>query len=196
MERNKILQVLGPAVAVGAVLVLLGVLIALNNSPTTTNAGASGTTSGSSDPKGTVEIAPPDAATVAASQAGIRSEEGMVKELPALDSAEWKEGPEGVKIWDSVAGSGSEVLAGQSVTVHYTGWQKNGVVFDSSLKGGRPITFGLNGVIRGWTIGIPGMKPGGVRRLWIPSALAYGDNPGGGRPGGDLIFEVKLISAK
>lgn len=185
MERNKILQVLGPAVAVGAVLVLLGVLIALNNTPP----------AAANNPAG--ESAPADSAAVAASQADLNPEEGMSKELPPLDSPEWKDGPEGLKVWDSAAGSGDEVRPNQTVTVHYTGWLKNGTVFDSSLKRGQPATFGLNGVIRGWTVGIPGMKPGGVRRLLIPSDKAYGAGGTGGiPPNSDLVFEVKLISAK
>ena len=67
--------------------------------------------------------------------------------------------------------------------------------FDSSV-GGDPVTFPLKGVVKGWQEGIPGMKPGGVRRLRIPADLAYGKDgtPDGTIPGNaTLVFEVKLI---
>lgn len=80
------------------------------------------------------------------------------------------------------------------VTVDYTGWQKNGRMFDSSVKRGQKATFGVSQVIKGWTEGLQLMAPGEKRRFWIPSDLAYGDNPGGGRPGGSLVFDVELYS--
>jgi peptidylprolyl isomerase len=79
------------------------------------------------------------------------------------------------------------------VKVHYTGWTKEGRMFDSSVMRGEPITFPLNGVIRGWTEGLQLMVVGEKRRLWIPAAAAYGEHPGGGQPGGDLVFDVELL---
>jgi FKBP-type peptidyl-prolyl cis-trans isomerase len=79
------------------------------------------------------------------------------------------------------------------VKVHYTGWTKNGEMFDSSVTRGQPITFPLNGVIAGWTEGVGLMVVGEKRRLWIPGALAYGDHPRVGAPAGDLVFDVELI---
>lgn len=80
------------------------------------------------------------------------------------------------------------------VEVHYTGWQSSdGRMFDSSRARGRPATFPLNGVIRGWTEGLQLMVPGEQRRFWIPGELAYGNTPRGGRPSGMLVFDVELI---
>lgn len=79
------------------------------------------------------------------------------------------------------------------VKVHYTGWTSAGRMFDSSVVRGEPITFPLNGVIPGWTEGLQLMVVGEKRRLWIPAALAYGDHPRGGQPGGALVFDVELL---
>ncbi len=99
---------------------------------------------------------------------------------------------------DTKEGNGSTVKAGDTVTVNYTGAvAATGVIFQSSLDNGQPATFSLDGVIAGWTQGIPGMKTGGTRRLLIPASLAYGANPpsGSGIPANaDLVFDVTLIS--
>lgn len=81
-----------------------------------------------------------------------------------------------------------------TVRVHYTGWQTDGTMFDSSVARDEPATFPLNGVIRGWTEGLQLMVEGETRRFWIPADLAYGENPGGGRPGGMLVFDVELLA--
>jgi FKBP-type peptidyl-prolyl cis-trans isomerase len=83
--------------------------------------------------------------------------------------------------------------AAATVTVHYSGWTTDGKLFDSSVKRGQPASFPLNGVIKGWTEGLQLMVEGEHRRFWIPAHLAYGENPGGGRPGGLLVFDVELI---
>lgn len=79
------------------------------------------------------------------------------------------------------------------VKVHYTGWTKAGAMFDSSVARGEPITFGVTQVIKGWTEALQLMVAGEKRRLWIPAALAYGERPPPGAPGGDLVFDVELI---
>ncbi len=86
--------------------------------------------------------------------------------------------------------------AADTVTVHYSGWTTDGKMFDSSVERGQPTSFPLNGVIKGWTEGLQLMVEGEKRRFWIPADLAYGENPGGGRPGGLLVFDVELISIK
>jgi FKBP-type peptidyl-prolyl cis-trans isomerase len=86
--------------------------------------------------------------------------------------------------------------AADTVTVHYSGWTTDGKLFDSSVKRGQPTSFPLNGVIKGWTEGLQLMVEGEKRRFWIPANLAYGENPGGGRPGGLLVFDVELLGIK
>jgi FKBP-type peptidyl-prolyl cis-trans isomerase len=83
-----------------------------------------------------------------------------------------------------------------TVTVHYSGWTTDGKLFDSSVQRGEQISFPLNGVIKGWTEGLQLMVVGEKRRFWIPADLAYGENPGGGRPGGMLCFDVELFDIK
>ncbi len=80
------------------------------------------------------------------------------------------------------------------VLVHYTGWTKDGKMFDSSVARGEPISFPLNGVIAGWTEGVQLMVEGEKRRFWIPGKLAYGETPSRpGAPAGTLVFDVELI---
>jgi len=79
------------------------------------------------------------------------------------------------------------------VKVNYTGWTKDGHMFDSSVLRGEPITIPLNAVIPGWTEGLGLMTVGEKRRLWIPAMLAYGPRPRPGAPVGDLVFDVELV---
>ncbi len=106
---------------------------------------------------------------------------------------------------DLVEGDGLVVEPGADVVAHYTGaFANNGLIFQSSKDSGQPIPFNLNGVISGWTEGVPGMKVGGTRRLIIPADLAYGPAPDGfvydfdnpqGRPLGPLVFDIELTDA-
>ncbi len=92
------------------------------------------------------------------------------------------------------AGTGKEKpKATEVVKVHYSGWTLDGELFDSSVTRGEPTQFPLSGVIKGWTEGLQLMVIGEKRRFWIPAELAYGENPGGGRPGGMLVFDVELL---
>jgi FKBP-type peptidyl-prolyl cis-trans isomerase len=118
--------------------------------------------------------------------------------LPDLKNAGWATRPDGMKVWDVTEGSGDACPAGASVTVHYTGWLLDGTVFDSSRKRGETISFPLSGVIKGWTLGVPGMKNGGKRLLHIPPEMAYGARgaPGAIPPNATLVFEIELVSFK
>jgi FKBP-type peptidyl-prolyl cis-trans isomerase len=80
------------------------------------------------------------------------------------------------------------------VLVHYSGWDMNGEMFDSSVARGEPITFGVEEVIPGWTELLLLMSPGERTRVWIPANLAYGETPDRpGTPAGPLVFDVELI---
>jgi peptidylprolyl isomerase len=84
-----------------------------------------------------------------------------------------------------------------TVTCHYSGWTTDGKMFDSSVQRGEPATFPLQGVIKGWTEGVPLMVEGEKTRFWIPADLAYGDPPKRpGAPAGMLVFDIELISIK
>lgn len=102
-----------------------------------------------------------------------------------------------LQIIDVVEGTGEVVPENATITAHYTGALcKDGTIFQSSHDFGKPITFGLNQVISGWTKGVPGMKVGGTRRLVIPSTLAYGSARAASNipPNSDLVFDIELVS--
>jgi len=102
-----------------------------------------------------------------------------------------------LQIIDLTEGTGNEVPQNATITAHYTGALcKDGTIFQSSHDFGQPVTFGLNQVIKGWTNGVPGMKVGGVRRLIIPSEMAYGSVRAAANipPNSDLVFDIELIA--
>jgi peptidylprolyl isomerase len=81
------------------------------------------------------------------------------------------------------------------VTVHYTGWTTDGREFENS-RTGDPLTFPVTGVIPGWTEILLQMVKGEKRRVWIPGALAYDNDPRPGVPKGTLIFDIELIEIR
>jgi len=84
-----------------------------------------------------------------------------------------------------------------TVEVHYSGWTRDGQLFDSSVRRGKPISFALDGVIKGWTEGVQLMVVGDKARFWIPGALAYGDAPPRpGTPSGPLVFDIELLAIR
>ena len=107
----------------------------------------------------------------------------------------------GLQYLDTVVGEGAQAQAGQSVTVHYTGWLYNnetqGAKFDSSKDRRDPFVFSLGAgmVIRGWDEGVAGMKVGGARTLVIPPELGYGTRGAGGviPANATLKFDVELL---
>lgn len=104
-----------------------------------------------------------------------------------------------LEIIDITVGDGEEAPVGATITAHYTGaLAADGTIFESSRDSGRPATFGLDQVIDGWTVGVPGMKVGGTRRLVIPSEMAYGHRRASAQigPNSDLVFDIELIAVK
>ena len=103
-----------------------------------------------------------------------------------------------IELEDLKVGSGAEAVSGKQVTVHYVGTLTDGTKFDSSRDRGKGFSFQLGGgqVIKGWDQGVAGMKVGGLRKLTIPSGLAYGDRgfPPVIPPKATLVFEVELLS--
>jgi len=101
---------------------------------------------------------------------------------------------------DLKVGDGTEAVAGKKVTVHYTGTLTDGKKFDSSVDRKQPFTFNLGAgqVIRGWDVGVAGMKVGGKRKLTIPPNMGYGERGAGNviPPNATLLFDVELLKVE
>ncbi|WP_050659628.1 FKBP-type peptidyl-prolyl cis-trans isomerase [Gallaecimonas pentaromativorans] len=102
-----------------------------------------------------------------------------------------------LKIEDILVGEGKAAVKGALITTQYRGTLEDGTEFDSSYAKGRPFqcVIGTGRVIKGWDIGLMGMKVGGKRRLWVPAELAYGERQVGPhiKPGSNLLFEIELL---
>lgn len=105
-----------------------------------------------------------------------------------------------LRIEEIEIGTGPEVKSGDTVVMHYVGKFDDGEKFDSSIDRGFPFEtkIGFGYVIKGWDEGVPGMKVGGKRKLFIPYTLAYGEEGAGNviPPLADLVFEVELLAIK
>ena len=105
-----------------------------------------------------------------------------------------------LEIEDIKVGDGPEVKKGDEIVINYTGTFLDGKKFDSSYDHGKPfeVKIGVGYVIKGWDIGVIGMKPGGKRKLTIPPSLAYGERGiGNAIPANStLIFDVELLKIK
>ncbi|MDR0347305.1 MAG: FKBP-type peptidyl-prolyl cis-trans isomerase [Coriobacteriales bacterium] len=102
-----------------------------------------------------------------------------------------------IGITDTVVGTGVAAKQGDALKVHYTGYLEDGTIFDSSIGRGTPydVTLGQSSVIRGWELGLVGMKVGGKRQLVIPPELAYGTTGQNSiPPNATLTFEIELLS--
>ena len=94
------------------------------------------------------------------------------------------------------AGTGPIPTADKKVKNHYHGMLTDGSVFDSSVDRGEPVSFPVNGVIKGWIEALTMMPVGSKWRLVIPPNLAYGEagSPPAIPPSATLVFEVELLA--
>ena len=121
---------------------------------------------------------------------------------PISDNNEQANTTQGNELKIEVLSEGEGIAAknGDNVSVHYVGTLEDGIKFDSSLDRGVPFDFdlGASQVIKGWDLGVLGMKVGEKRKLIIPADLAYGENgiPGVIPPNATLIFEVELLEIR
>jgi len=104
--------------------------------------------------------------------------------------------PSGLQYKVLSAGTGPKPTASDSVVCNYRGTLIDGTEFDSSYKRGKPATFPVGGVIKGWTEALQLMQAGSKWQLFVPSELAYGEQGAGANigPNATLIFEVELLS--
>jgi len=100
-------------------------------------------------------------------------------------------------IEDIIIGEGKTAVKGALISTHYRGFLESGIQFDSSYDKGKVFecVIGTGRVIKGWDQGIPGMKVGGKRKLFVPAHLAYGERQVGPliTPGSNLMFEIELL---
>jgi FKBP-type peptidyl-prolyl cis-trans isomerase FkpA len=107
---------------------------------------------------------------------------------------------------DVRVGTGAAATAGRRATVNYSGWiydpaapENKGRQFDSSTGPGRTplmLTVGAGQVIRGFDMGLTGMRVGGARRVVIPPDLGYGSTGSQGGvvpPNATLVFDIELL---
>lgn len=122
-----------------------------------------------------------------------------IKTTPETITTEDVKIPDNLKIEDTLEGTGSAVKTGDTVSIHYAGTLEDGTPFDNSYDRGEPFEtpIGAGQVIKGWDLGVVGMKVGGKRRLTIPPELGYGEQGSGAiPPNATLIFDVELIEIK
>jgi FKBP-type peptidyl-prolyl cis-trans isomerase FkpA len=145
---------------------------------------------------GTVTVA---LAALASFSAGCSHKAGG--SAPGAESKKGSAAPAGLVVDEVKPGEGATAVRGKVISVHYTGKLTDGTKFDSSYDRGQPIEFPLGSgvVIKGWDMGIEGMKVGGKRKLTIPPDLAYGarGTPGGPiPPNATLVFDVELVGVR
>jgi FKBP-type peptidyl-prolyl cis-trans isomerase len=132
-------------------------------------------------------------------QSSTMSQTETKKGVPQVEGKNVSTDPK-VQIIEVAAGTGTVAATGKTVAVHYTGMLEDGTVFDSSYPRGNPIEFALGQgfVIKGWDVGLQGMKVGGKRRLIITPEYGYGTTGASGiiPPNATLIFDVELVNVK
>lgn len=134
-----------------------------------------------------------NAPTPAGCNSKLQSGADVFSQLVALTTRS-----DGLQVGDYHVGCGAVAENGDSLAVEYTGWLSNGTEFDSSRTVGRTafsFVLGKGQVIKGWDLGVVGMRVGGKRRLVVPPSLAYASTANGVIPANStLTFDVELIS--
>jgi FKBP-type peptidyl-prolyl cis-trans isomerase FkpA len=160
------------------------------------------------DPPAVAEPASPDATVDPSGESAAAPQAQPAPETPPVPPVQVTEAGPQLLMEDLRPGAGTEAAPGMSLAVHYTGWLHEptalgyrGRQFDSSRDRGSPFAFtlGAGRVIRGWDIGLIGLKVGGLRRLVIPPELAYGNRDVGNGlipPNSTLVFEVELLGVE
>lgn len=185
MKRSRL------AAPVTLALSLVLVLSACGSS-TGTQSGAGST----SAPAASTPAASTPATGIGNDASGVTVEGGF-GEKPVITIGDQTKDVTQLQVIDLVEGTGDPVAEGARVLADYSGvGATTKKQFDSSFDRGQPIEFGLDGVIAGWTQGIPGMKLGGRRLLIIPGDLAYGANPPSPdiEPNEVLVFVVDMVN--
>jgi len=103
--------------------------------------------------------------------------------------------PTGIYFRDVEAGTGTIAAPGREVLMTYIAYLANGTEVDRTAPGARPLAFkvGEGMVIRGWDLGVRGMKVGGTRQLVVPSRYAYGARESGKVPPNSvMVFVMRL----
>lgn len=156
---------------------------------------------------GPTEDAADEAAGTARGEAGA-ADAPAARAEPVVPRVQVTEAGPQLLIEDLRPGTGIEAAPGMQLAVHYTGWLHEpaalgyrGRQFDSSRDRGSPLVFplGAGRVIRGWEVGLIGLRVGGLRRLVIPPELAYGRRDVGNGlipPNSTLVFEVELLGVE
>jgi peptidylprolyl isomerase len=187
-RRRRLFSIVGAAVVVVATAALF---IGLSDNSSTSTTAATTTTTLATSTTVSAETLPS-----AAGKPCVAFNDTLPAGAPEV-TMPVGEVPTSLVVEDLITGTGTPVVAGDSVTVNYIGVScSTGKIFDSSWANGKPITFPLNQVITGWSQGLLGMQPNGRRLLVIPADLGYGSTGQGGiAPDESLIFVVDLISA-
>ena len=117
----------------------------------------------------------------------------------SVEGLKWREAAKGLKVYDEKVGTGKPAMVGSVLKTHYTGWLLSGRKFGSSKDMGKPLSvvMGAGKMIKGWEVGLEGMREGGVRWFRISPAMGYGATAYSMIPSNStLIYRVELVSSE
>ena len=115
-----------------------------------------------------------------------------------VEGLKWREAAKGLKVYDEKVGTGKPATVGSVLKTHYTGWLLSGRKFGSSKDLGKPlqVVMGAGKMIKGWEVGLEGMREGGVRWFRVSPAMGYGATAYSMIPSNStLVFRVELVSS-